>query len=469
MKKLFIAGLLLFNTALMAQRTPDPKVVALRNEKNPVLLKASLRKLSNGTEDDMKTLVLYFSNDPAKQDSLVEVIIKRFPKGNFAFNRAQNTLFVTSNAAEQESQLKDIIKRFPAEELSQSNYSVAYAYALEKNSAKAVHFAGEIKNAAFKPMAIGIIANEMTKFDLSAAELMVAKELENAKRLMADSAKTKADPLAKPKQAYYDFVTLYGTILMKQGKSAEALTYMTDAFTHADRKNPDLVRHYNYLLSKNGKYEEAFPFLEKTVKNGQADEDLKSELQKAYAALYPGKDVALYMKSMEDTLRIKISAEVAKMEVDETAPDFVITDVNGKKVSLADFKGKTIVLDFWATWCGPCKKSFPTMQIAVDKYKDDPNVKFLFIHTWEKTADPLKDATSYLTENKYRFDLFMDTRDPQTKMNPAVSAFGVKGIPAKFIIDGKGHIRFKVTGFSGGQDAAVEELTAMINRSKLAS
>lgn len=76
-------------------------------------------------------------------------------------------------------------------------------------------------------------------------------------------------------------------------------------------------------------------------------------------------------------------------------------------------------------------------------------------------ATPLHDARDYLKSQKFNFDLYMDTKDPVTKKNPAVSLFGVKGIPAKFIIDGNGNIRFKMTGFSGGDDTAVEELSLM--------
>ncbi|WP_090889151.1 TlpA family protein disulfide reductase [Pedobacter rhizosphaerae] len=127
---------------------------------------------------------------------------------------------------------------------------------------------------------------------------------------------------------------------------------------------------------------------------------------------------------------------------------------------------KTIVLDFWATWCGPCKASFPAMQKLVNKFKGDDQVKFLFIHTWERSATPQKDAIEYLTGNKFNLDLYMDAKDPNTRSNPAVSAFKVMGIPAKFVIDGDGNTRFKLTGFSGGDDAAVAEVSAMINLAK---
>jgi len=75
----------------------------------------------------------------------------------------------------------------------------------------------------------------------------------------------------------------------------------------------------------------------------------------------------------------------------------------------------------------------------------------------------LQDAKTFLADNNYTFDLYIDPKDESGKLNKAVEMFGVKGIPQKFIIDGKGNIRFNITGFDGGDDAAVEELSYMID------
>ncbi|NQX42993.1 redoxin domain-containing protein [Pedobacter steynii] len=76
------------------------------------------------------------------------------------------------------------------------------------------------------------------------------------------------------------------------------------------------------------------------------------------------------------------------------SPENLEKGLNGKEVSLSDCKVKTIILDFWATWCGPGKKSLPVMQIIVNKYKNAPIVKFLFMQ-WILSVDlPLKASKS---------------------------------------------------------------------------
>ncbi|WP_192822648.1 TlpA disulfide reductase family protein [Rufibacter sp. LB8] len=128
----------------------------------------------------------------------------------------------------------------------------------------------------------------------------------------------------------------------------------------------------------------------------------------------------------------------------EKAPYFTAVDLNGRIVTLASLKGKTVVLDFWATWCGPCLESLPGMQHAANKYKNDPSVVFLFVNSWEHGDDKKKKISAFLAKNKYTFNVLMDTQ------NKVIEAFQVSGIPTKFILDGNGNIRFKLEGYGGG-------------------
>jgi len=152
----------------------------------------------------------------------------------------------------------------------------------------------------------------------------------------------------------------------------------------------------------------------------------------------------------------------------EPAPNFTLQDLEGNSVSLKDLKGKVVVLDFWATWCAPCIESFPAMQMAVDKYKDDPEVEFLFINTWEQKEEPEEMVQQLMTRRRFNFRVLIDEKDPVSKRNPVVESYDVIGIPTKFIIDAQGNIRNRVIGFKGGDpESQVQELASLIENARM--
>lgn len=459
---MFFAACLLCSLSLTAQqRNADPKLEALKKEKDQTALRQKIKTLENGSAEDMELLVRYYDKDQAKKTAVTKSLVKKYPESQQA-QMLRLTPFLKADGAEgTEKVLTAMLKDYPGINLDLEKTLVAAAYAEQPNLEKVLQYLNMLEDQVMRARAVTQVADIMAGYDNAAALKFSAGELERIKQLKAQTTPSKPMKL-DPQAAYYDYINQYGKLLFNAGRNEEAYQYTMEAYQHIKNKDAELVENYAFLSSLNGKYEEALPILAKAVKEGKLEQRYVDQVRKGYAQLNPGKDVDAFIEGLQKDFKAKIRSEVVKLLIDKAAPDFYVTDVNGKKFTLADFKGKTIVLDFWATWCGPCVESFPAMQMAVNRYANDPDVKFLFIHTWENVKDPLTDAKNFLSKRKYSFDLYMDPRDPSTKRSAAADAFKVNGIPAKFVIDGNGRIRFDVSGFKGKAEAAAEELVQMV-------
>ena len=469
MKTLFFAILMLSSLSMMAQRRGDdetnPKLEVLKNEKNQTVLQQKIKALENGTDEDLMTLIQYYDKDAAKKDAATKMLQKKYPLSQNARMSRMVSFLNLKGIPAMETHLQSMIKEYPNINLDMEKSLLSSAYAEEPNSEKVLQHVNSMEDPAFRLRALTMAAELMGAIDNTMALELAAGKLEEAKKLKGKTTLSEALKV-DPKASYDDFINLYGKLLFNAGKNEEAYKYTTEAYNNTKNKDAELVENYAFLSSLNGKYENALPVLAKAVQEGKFEQKYIDQVRKGYIALHPEKDVDAYVTELKKAFIEKMKAHVAPMMISEAAPDFYVTDVNGKKVTLADFKGKTIVLDFWATWCGPCVESFPAMQMAANRYAKDPNVKFLFIHTWENVKDPLTDAKNFLSKRDYKFDLYMDPRDASTKHSPAADAFKVDGIPAKFIIDGDGKIRFKAAGFSGKAEAVAEEVVQMVEMAR---
>jgi thiol-disulfide isomerase/thioredoxin len=125
------------------------------------------------------------------------------------------------------------------------------------------------------------------------------------------------------------------------------------------------------------------------------------------------------------------------------APAWTIKDLDGREVSAASLKGKVVVVDFWATWCGPCVSELPNLAKLYKKYENNPGVVFCSIDTNE----PASTIKPFMGKYNYSFNVLIGNLTPVSK------AYGVEGIPTKFLIDRSGKIQFKHIG--GGLDPKV--------------
>ena len=468
MKKVFFVILMLGTFSVLAQNA-ESKLASLLNEKNEATLQQKISDLKNGTAEDLLVLVQYNGKDTVKRSEITKILSTKYPQSDeTSMAIVMSFIDIEGGPEETEAHFKSISNEYSDVNMDMARNIVAMSYAEVPNGTKVMEYINSIEDPVYRVAAITMNIELMVPIDIDQALDIATKHLKDAEKLKSEPAlykPLKLDPIF----TYNNYINMYGKLLFKAGENKEAYKYTKEAYQNIENKDGELILNYAFLSSLlDGNYEEALPVLINAIKEGQNEKRYIDQVRVGYQKLNPGKDVDAFVASLQEGFKNKIQDLVKPLMVNEPAPNFYMTDVNGKKVTLADFKGKTIVLDFWATWCGPCVASFPAMQMVVDHYSDDPDVKVLFIDTWENVADPLTTAKEFLSKRNYDFDLFIDAIDPDNMTPPALTAFKAEAIPAKFIIDDKSRIRFKLEGFEGKDEVAAEEVIQMIELARRA-
>lgn len=120
------------------------------------------------------------------------------------------------------------------------------------------------------------------------------------------------------------------------------------------------------------------------------------------------------------------------------APDFTVYDIDGNEVRLSDFFGKPIVLNFWASWCGPCKSEMPDFNA---KYQElEGTVHFLMINMTDGDRETVETASEFIAREGYVFPVFYDTDSMAAYVYQAYS------LPTSYFIDADGHVIAQATG-----------------------
>ncbi|HEX2866070.1 MAG TPA: TlpA disulfide reductase family protein [Ignavibacteriales bacterium] len=425
-------------------------------EKNPV-----------NSEEYLTLMTTWYGSlkNEAKSAQYKKELLEKFPNGKMAQAEKAAEINKTEDLNKKLELIKSFETKFPKSEYTAGLYDgVLSSYKSKKMYKDAYEFikANQSKISAYS---FYTLVSQMLKED---ADMNLAGEIAplGIQRTGEEIAFIGGKPNFQTESEYrqeQEYILglnffAQGKVLSKLGKKAEATKSFQTAAKLLKNQEPEANELYANLLIETGQQEAAIAHLESVIKSGNGTPLMKDYLKTAYTKKNGSeKGFPEFLAQLDAAAKEGLVKKLKKEMLNDKAPDFKLKDLDGHEVKLSSLKGKTVILDFWATWCPPCRASFPGMKKAVEKYQSNPNVRFLFVDTRERVEDKKKNAADFLAKNQYPFHVLLDLE------SKVLELYKVPGIPTKFVIDKNGKVRFKVVGFGGNTDQMLEEIDAMIS------
>ena len=452
---------------------------ATAKEKMQPLIDELMNKPNKKEKDYQDVMFVYQRlGDKEAAENLKKEIERKFPGGSQVKADKLNAFYSEHDVTKKEMLLNEILKAYPAKTKNEKDQldfyyaNMASAAANQKDWTLFKKYSGMVKD---KQNLVGTYNNlawtlagdgmEGKPTDLNMAKDLSSKALEYLKQAMEHPTNKPVYYTGKQYKdnldySYGMYSDTYALILWKLGDAKNAYKYQQIAVKSMKMNDADANGRYILYKEKVEGLASVKKEIEDYVREGKSSPEMRDMLKKAFLAEgHSDAEYATYIEGLQKDYYKNLREELIKKMVSEAAPRFALKDLSGNTVSLDELKGKVVVVDFWATWCGPCKASFPGMQKVQEKYKDDPDVKFVYIDSWEskKPEEMQKNASEFVEKNKYDFHVLLDTDDK------TISSYAVDGIPTKFFIDPASKVRFKEIGYDGSMDKLIDEVSMIVD------
>jgi len=307
--------------------------------------------------------------------------------------------------------------------------------------------------------------NDISENYLQYAKKAMARSIIYSGEMLKDSANMDVSTYEGMKDSHFSFYDTYALILYKLGQYDSAFYYQDLVSRQGKELNTGGMERYAAYAEKVKGIAFTRQFLETKLLSGVKSPVMMQQLGSIYNQLNLSENE--FSRLQERSLLLakqKNEAAIKSVYGTLNAPDFSLKNMKGETVTLSALKNKIVVLDFWATWCAPCKATFPAMQELVNKYANDPDVAFLFIDTWENdiSEKKKKEIAAYMQDNKYSFNVLFDVH------NKTVKDYKVEGIPRKFVIDKNGNLIYAAEnrGIAVTDEDIVKDMSAVIEDAK---
>ena len=460
---------------------------------------ASVSKLDNIDESILLKVQEGYSSllgDKQRADSMEQVILSKYPKGILARDKAINQLYTKMSIDEKVAQWPQFVKDFPIAKFkgvhswsSDLFYTKLYSSITFNPIVKSNDYSILDKMVPESPLSclfdfhrhvintpvvnkLFIDNKKLTpEFLLPYSTLIINRVIlsEDDRELAAENFCSPKEWKARVKKQFTTTFQSHALILSLVGQYQQAFEFAEPLVEEFGYKNSDFNNLYVQLLQKTGKDNQVMPYIKGSLMENAATPEMIDLLKKDYVAQHKSEQgFDAYMESFKSKENVKASEEEWKQGLTrkEIEP-FKLERMDGEIVDIAKLKGKIIILDFWATWCAPCKAAMPGMQLAVKKYANDPDVVFLFIATQEFNPNYKEQIKKFIDEKGFTFNILYDGLNPETKKLDLVyekyaQSIGFSGIPQKMIIGKDGLLRWRSTGYNGSPTGLADEISYII-------
>lgn len=431
----------------------------------------------------------YQLKDSATADSLRKLILEKYPQGNAARFTRYMEAYQQSMGELKFAAMERFLRDFPVTAFRKDSFATqSFIYYNTYRTLGQVYFAMGKYDSVIRliPDMDFATLNEIYHFNIEKAFIVGKLPLDKIYPLttpLIDAMIKKVndgsfmeDTRFSPRQAtaiaraHLDGrLAAHIALLNKMKKYREAFPYLAYLSPQGKYINANLNEAHINILEHTGNKKEIKTVLEQSMLTNAVTPAMLERMKKDYTKAHGNLDsFDAYLQSLkkaEDVQQTKAELKAKIMKVPYTL--FQLKDMQGNTVDAADWKNKIVVLDYWATWCVPCKLSFPGMQLAVDRYQQDTSVAFYFIATMEKSKTWQQDIPKYIKSSGYRFHVLYDDVNPKTEENDRVfksmtPVLGSSGIPQKVVIK-DGNIRYMSEGYQGSPTRLMDELSYVID------